>query len=286
MARRLQSTVIVLVLVIGIGWSLPTETGYTGATPGPAAYSAADPAEFFVAVRRGRLTLSGYTASAQHEQRLLHNAAEYFPEQRPHAEFRPLGVVPEWWDDATVALIATLATTVSSHARLGDGVLRIGAVVADRAVTEQQLETLRSMLPESTDVDVQLADVDTGTPAAVFCEREFAAFRHDPIYFEESSTRMRASAFPVLQRVVTLADACRDAVISITGHTDASGNEAQNRRLSLARAEAVANYLGQRGIDSRRLQTTGAGSSRPIADNATRYGRGLNRRIEIGFSPR
>ena len=42
--------------------------------------------------------------------------------------------------------------------------------------------------------------------------------------------------------------------------------------------------LSQRGIAAGRLQVEGAGSSLPIADNATRYGRGLNRRIEISLT--
>ena len=53
--------------------------------------------------------------------------------------------------------------------------------------------------------------------------------------------------------------------------------------LSLARAGAVAAYLDSRGIAKERLVVVGAGSSLPVADNATRYGRSINRRIEIQF---
>jgi outer membrane protein OmpA-like peptidoglycan-associated protein len=84
--------------------------------------------------------------------------------------------------------------------------------------------------------------------------------------------------------VVVLADACREATVTITGHTDSSGSENWNRQLSLARAGAVAAYLDARGIAKERLVITGAGSSLPVADNATRYGRSINRRIEIQFT--
>ena len=105
-----------------------------------------------------------------------------------------------------------------------------------------------------------------------------------PVYFDESGTRMRASAFQALEQVAAFADACRDTMVSITGHTDSSGDENYNRALSLARARVVADWLEQRGIGSDRLQVAGVGSSLPIADNATRFGRSLNRRIDIAFA--
>ncbi len=60
-----------------------------------------------------------------------------------------------------------------------------------------------------------------------------------------------------------------------------SGNEARNRQLSLARAQSVADYLVRNGVPASQLIVAGVGSSDPAADNATAYGRGLNRRIEF-----
>ena len=129
--------------------------------------------------------------------------------------------------------------------------------------------------------DVPAESVDFGA----LCARAFADHKPGPVNFDESTTTFRSSAVPVLQRIVALANTCRNAAIDITGHTDSSGDERWNVRLSLARAEAVADYLVQQGIAAERLIATGAGSSSPIADNATRYGRGLNRRIEFAFIP-
>ena len=95
---------------------------------------------------------------------------------------------------------------------------------------------------------------------------------------------MRTSAFLMLERVAAFADACRGTVVSITGHTDSTGDENVNQALSLARARVVADWLRERGIDGNRLEVAGAGSSLPVADNATRFGRGLNRRIDISFA--
>lgn len=70
-------------------------------------------------------------------------------------------------------------------------------------------------------------------------------------------------------------------VVRVEGHTDSKGQPASNKALSLMRAEAVKAYLVQRGIDPVRIQTLGLGATRPIGDNATEFGRRLNRRTEI-----
>lgn len=132
---------------------------------------------------------------------------------------------------------------------------------------------------------VPVADAQQSAAAAKLCQRAMAAFRSGPVNFEESKTTILPSGRPVLDRVVTLASTCRRSAVEITGHTDSSGDESQNRRLSLARAAAVADYLVRRGIPRHRIVVAGVGSSEPIADNALRYGRRLNRRIEIALRP-
>jgi len=71
-----------------------------------------------------------------------------------------------------------------------------------------------------------------------------------------------------------------DTVIAV-GHTDSTGPEAYNQRLSERRAESVKNYLVSQGIDANRIYTEGKGELEPIASNATREGRAQNRRVEI-----
>jgi OOP family OmpA-OmpF porin len=69
--------------------------------------------------------------------------------------------------------------------------------------------------------------------------------------------------------------------IEISGHTDSSGDEAQNRTLSQKRADAVRDYLIQRGIAADRLASKGYGPEFPIGNNATPEGRARNRRVEF-----
>ena len=69
--------------------------------------------------------------------------------------------------------------------------------------------------------------------------------------------------------------------ITITGHTDSTGSEAYNQKLSERRAQAVADYLKSRGVNPALISVVGMGELAPIADNSTREGRQMNRRVEI-----
>ena len=286
MARKPRIFAVFLVPIAGIAWSLPLQTGSIEVEPETPAYLATVPPEFEVATRRELLTITGHTKSASHEERLKQVAAELFPDQAVRFTFRPLGVAPDWWDGATAELIMAAAAMQSPRAKLRGKSLQVRGVVANKSAAEQQMESLRTALPDTTNMDIRLTEVESGMPARAFCDRQFAALDPGPVRFEESGTVLRASAFPALDRIVALADACRHSTVSITGHTDASGNEEWNRQLSLARARAVADYLGTRGIRRERLLVVGAGSSLPIADNTTRFGRALNRRIDIRLSPK
>ncbi|GHN01691.1 hypothetical protein WSM22_31800 [Cytophagales bacterium WSM2-2] len=69
--------------------------------------------------------------------------------------------------------------------------------------------------------------------------------------------------------------------VSISGHTDNTGDEKHNVTLSAKRAEGVAQYLINKGVSDERVFFEGFGSSKPIRENDTPEGRGKNRRVEI-----
>jgi OmpA-OmpF porin, OOP family len=70
-------------------------------------------------------------------------------------------------------------------------------------------------------------------------------------------------------------------VIIAVGHTDATGPDSYNQKLSVKRSEAVKAYLVSKGIEKNRVYTEGKGEAQPVADNKTREGRAKNRRVEI-----
>jgi OOP family OmpA-OmpF porin len=69
--------------------------------------------------------------------------------------------------------------------------------------------------------------------------------------------------------------------VRLDGHTDNVGDRASNVDLSLARANAVARLLTERGVQASRITTAGFGPDRPVASNDTEEGRASNRRIEL-----
>jgi len=71
-----------------------------------------------------------------------------------------------------------------------------------------------------------------------------------------------------------------ETVIAV-GHTDATGSDAYNQRLSERRVQAVKAYLVSQGVPADRIKTEGKGEAQPTASNTTREGRAQNRRVEI-----
>lgn len=70
---------------------------------------------------------------------------------------------------------------------------------------------------------------------------------------------------------------------NIYGHADSMGPEQYNQKLSERRAEAVVNYMVDRGIERKRLTIKGFGETQPVAPNDTSEGRQKNRRVELNF---
>lgn len=91
--------------------------------------------------------------------------------------------------------------------------------------------------------------------------------------------------YRTLDSVAIVLNKFNKTLIDINGHTDSTGSLAHNQGLSERRAASVANYLGSRGVDQRRMSTLGFGPSQPIASNATPDGRAQNRRVEVLIAP-
>ena len=100
------------------------------------------------------------------------------------------------------------------------------------------------------------------------------------IFFATGKSDILPQSYNALQNLLELLRQHPDIRIELRGHTDNQGTADFNMRLSLARAEAVAQYLIARGIDSSRITTQGFGKTKPIADNSTPEGRSKNRRVE------
>lgn len=90
---------------------------------------------------------------------------------------------------------------------------------------------------------------------------------------------------PTLEQIAAVLAAHDHAFVDIYGHTDATGSDAYNQRLSERRAASVAAYLAAHGVNAARIDTTGFGKTQPIAPNDTPDGQAANRRVEIKIVP-
>lgn len=87
-----------------------------------------------------------------------------------------------------------------------------------------------------------------------------------------------------LTNLITYLNDHSDVLISLNGHTDASGTKEYNKRLSKKRAKLVAKFLIAQGIHKFRINSQGLGEEKPIADNSTEKGKLKNRRVEFIMS--
>lgn len=102
------------------------------------------------------------------------------------------------------------------------------------------------------------------------------------INFKYNSSDILPSSYSTLNHVGDLLISSEDLQIRVEGHTDNVGSDEYNKKLSMERAQSVANYLEDNfKIPAERLTVKGMGESAPVADNSTEAGKAANRRVEI-----
>ena len=121
---------------------------------------------------------------------------------------------------------------------------------------------------------VQLQKLDNGQILLVMPSN--ITFATDSAVFQTGFNNILDSVAIVLKKY-------DKTLINVTGHTDSTGSDDYNLKLSQQRAVAVGNYLNLRGVNASRLVVRGMGESMPIASNDTEAGRAQNRRVELSI---
>ena len=98
------------------------------------------------------------------------------------------------------------------------------------------------------------------------------------VFFQTGKYTLLDISIVELDKVVEMMQKHPSLRIELGGHTDNTGNEAANQKLSEQRAKAVYDYLVNHGVQADRLSYKGYGQSQPVADNSTPEGRRQNRR--------
>lgn len=139
--------------------------------------------------------------------------------------------------------------------------------------------------PGDADKDGVLDNVDKcpDTPPGVAvdaygCTRK-GSITLEGVTFELNSARLTPDSQQVLNSVATDLKKYPRLKIELQGHTDSSGSDQYNLKLSQQRADAVRIYLMDQAVAGGQLTARGYGEAQPIEDNKTEAGRSLNRRV-------
>lgn len=132
------------------------------------------------------------------------------------------------------------------------------------------LSKLRGRYLELDEKDLNMVAIAKGSSITV-----------NNLFFEIGKANLTPESDSELRRLVQVMKENGNLQIEISGHTDNTGTDEINNKLSQARADAVKNYLMGNAISSDRIQSKGYGSLKPKVKNETEEGRQANRRVEF-----
>jgi len=99
--------------------------------------------------------------------------------------------------------------------------------------------------------------------------------------FDTNSADIKPAFHSTLEKLSDVVVRYGKTTLTVVGHTDNTGSNSYNQKLSERRALSVARYLESQRVNGMRLATAGRGEVDPVANNATEAGRQANRRVEI-----
>lgn len=105
------------------------------------------------------------------------------------------------------------------------------------------------------------------------------------VYFATNKSNINEASQETLDKLAAIFNEYGDTNILVVGHTDSTGNDDYNMKLSKERATSVSNYLVSKGVSSGRITTEWFGETQPMYDNSTAEGRSKNRRVNIAIVP-
>jgi OOP family OmpA-OmpF porin len=148
---------------------------------------------------------------------------------------------------------------------------------------ESQLGQKTAMLETAEKLRQQLRPNE----AEVFVEGDAVKVRLKGVQFASSKATLNRKSSDLLQKVDKALNSIGGvSAITVEGYTDSVGPDDKNQEISEKRAEAVKDYLTQKGQQSaEKVKSVGKGEETPIADNKTPSGRAQNRRIDLVIMP-
>lgn len=142
---------------------------------------------------------------------------------------------------------------------------------------------IRLSLPNGTSISVPEGSLNYSLASYLASQTRDVprTFIFDHLNFQTASTELTPDSVQSVSDLTAILKAYPNALVTLTGHTDNTGDADANQRLSVDRANAIKTMLVSGGVASDRISTAGYGQSRPITANDTDEGRARNRRLEL-----
>lgn len=231
-----------------------------------------------------RLSLSGFAPDARSKTEVVDFARQFFEgEQIDDALVVGPGAPAGFVDSVKGGLQNLSRLLPGSSFGLSDGTQSLKGMALHEAAREEIIADIQARSPGLAG-GVELNTLPL--PAAVTLPPECQLLFNDilsrgRIRFETGSAALSLVSLGLLDRLVVVALRCGEARIEIGGHTDSDGSLESNTELSERRAVAVGKFLVRARIASQRLDITGYGPTRPVAENNSPENKAKNRRIEF-----
>jgi len=178
----------------------------------------------------------------------------------------------------------TRGQLVADKIRFNESDMR-AAVTSDTRVTpvEENQQRMAGQMYELYAVAAEARKEVTAVSERVSALDDYDVQESVAVNFRVNSAVLSPEAKQQLDALAEKTMSARGYMIEVAGHTDSTGSEAKNFRLSRERAESVIQYLAvNHKIPLRRFVTPmGYGKTEAVADNTTAAGRAQNRRVEV-----
>ena len=167
----------------------------------------------------------------------------------------------------------------ASDQRYADAVQAKNTELSAMEMNYTDAERLRSERSKAAKESERLFNEDE---ASVYMQKDNVLIRAHGFWFRSGDSEIDARNFALLKKIEKTIEKFPDSKIIVSGHTDSTGSDKTNMKISQQRADNVAKFLHDvGGISNDRISAKGFGRTKPVESNATAAGREANRRVEV-----
>jgi OmpA-OmpF porin, OOP family len=175
------------------------------------------------------------------------------------------------WMLAVIIMLLAVVTAVQAELRAGG----LPAINVDDRISDCSCKTDSSCAKPVPEAVYASSPAPAPKPAIIEKGRQTL-----DVEFDFNKSIIKQGYYKDIDDLAQVMKDYPDLKVVIEGHTDNIGTAEFNKELSQKRANAVKQYLVEKGINANRITAKGFGFDRPIASNDTEEGRQKNRRVE------